>query len=50
MCLPDQVNNINNSQFMEITVDSGAAENVMPEYMAPGTPVEYSDEQAAGVV
>ena len=48
--MPDQVNNVNNSQFMEITVDSGAAENVMPEYMAPGTPVEYSDEQAAGVV
>ena len=44
------MNQVTNSKFLEITVDSGAAENVMPEYMAPETPVEYSDEQAAGVV
>ena len=35
---------------MEITIDSGAAENVMPERMAPKVPVQYSEEQAAGVV
>ena len=43
------LNNIN-SEYIEITVDSGAAENVMPEHMAPGTQTEYSEEQAAGVV
>ena len=48
--VPEQVNQVTNSKFLEITVASGAAENVMPEYMAPETPVEYSDEQAAGVV
>ena len=33
---------------MEITIDSGAGENVMPEYMAPSTPVQESKE--AGVL
>ena len=39
-----------NNDYIEITVDSGAAENVMPEHLAPGTKTEYSEEQAAGVV
>ena len=33
---------------MELTIDSGAGENVMPEYMAPSTPVQESKE--AGVL
>ena len=45
-----QVNHLDNSQYLEVTVDSGAAENVIPKHMAPRTPVEPSDEQAAGVV
>ena len=48
--VPDQVNHVSDSQYLELTVDSGAAENVMPKYMAPKTPVEHSEEQAAGVV
>ena len=32
-------------RYMAITVDSGAAENVMPEHLAPSTPLEYSEEQ-----
>ena len=34
--VPDQVNHVSNSQYLELTVDSGAAENVKPKYMAPG--------------
>ena len=37
-------------QFLELTVDSGAGENVMNEKMAPRTPLRYSDEQDAGVL
>ena len=48
--LPSQVNSVGGDQYMEITIDSGAAENVMPERMAPKVPVQYSEEQAAGVV
>ena len=33
---------------MELTIDSGAGENVMPEHMAPYTPVQHSKE--AGVL
>ena len=44
------MSHVSNSKYLELTVDSGAAENVMPKYMAPGTPVVPSDEQAAGVV
>ena len=45
-----QVNNLDHSQYLEVTVDSGAAENVMPKHMAPRIPLEPSDEQASGVV
>ena len=45
-----QVNRVGAHQSMEITIDSGAAENVMPERVAPNVPVQYSEEQAAGVV
>ena len=38
------------SDFMEITVDSGASENVMPNHLAPGTPVEHSEEQDKGTL
>ena len=48
--VPEPVNAVNDTKFMDITVDSGAADNVMLEHMAPGIPLEHSDEQAAGVV
>ena len=48
--MPEPVNAVNDTKFMDITVDSGAADNVMPEHMAPGVPLEQSDEEMAGVV
>ena len=44
------VNYVNDDQFLDFTVDSGAGENVMSEHMAPQVPVQYSTEQDAGVV
>ena len=43
-----EVNHMGRTDHMELTIDSGAGENVMPEYMAPYTPVLESKE--AGVV
>ena len=43
-----EVSNVIPTDQMELTIDSGAGENVMPEYMAPGTPVQQSTE--AGVL
>ena len=31
-------------KFIDLTIDSGAGENVMPGYMAPNTPVQNSTE------
>ena len=36
--------------FLELTIDSGAGENVMSEHMAPRTPVQVSREQQSGVM
>ena len=44
------VNYVNDDQFLDFTVDSGAGENVMSEHMAPQVPVQHSTEQDAGVV
>ena len=44
------VNYMNDDQYLEFTVDSGAGENVMSEHMAPQVPVQHSSEQDAGVV
>ena len=43
-----EVSHVIPADHMELTIDSGAGENVMPEYMAPQTPVQQSKE--AGVV
>ena len=45
-----ELNAVDDDSYIELTIDSGAGENVMPEYMAPKTPVRYSREQDAGVV
>ena len=45
-----EMNYINDDQYLDFTVDSGAGENVMSEHMAPQVPVQYSTEQDAGVV
>ena len=45
-----ELNIVDGDNYMELTIDSGAGENVMPEYMAPKTPVQHSKEQDAGVV
>ena len=47
---PQSVHHVGSDDFMEITVDSGAAENMMPPDMAPSTPLLTSQEQAAGVL
>ena len=44
------VDYLNDDQYLELTIDSGAGENVMSEQMAPQVPVQYSSEQDAGVV
>ena len=44
------LNAVAEDQFIDLTIDSGAGENVMPEHIAPKTPTQYSSEQAAGVV
>ena len=36
--------------FLELTIDSGAGENVMSEHMAPRTQVQVSRGQQAGVM
>ena len=43
-----EISNVIPADHMELTIDSGAGENVMPEYMAPCTPVQQSKE--AGVM
>ena len=45
---PTEVSNVIPADHMELTIDSGAGENVMPEYMAPCTPLQQSKE--AGVM
>ena len=40
-CEVYEVNSVNKSDYMEITIDSGASENVMPPHMAPGTILEH---------
>ena len=45
---PTEISNVIPADQMELTIDSGAGENVMPEYMAPCTPVQQSKE--AGVM
>ena len=45
-----QVDYINDDQYLDFTVDSGAGENVMSEHMAPQVPVQHSTGQDAGVV
>ena len=45
---PVEMSHVGREDRMELTIDSGAGENVMPEYMAPNTPVMQSKE--AGVV
>ena len=45
-----ELNSVHEDEFLELTIDSGAGENVMSELMAPRTPVQYSKEQDAGVV
>ena len=45
---PTEISNVIPADHMELTIDSGAGENVMPEYMAPCTPVQKSKE--AGVM
>ena len=45
---PIKISHMGREDQMELTIDSGAGENVMPEYMAPNTPVKQSQE--AGVV
>ena len=42
-----EVSNVNKENQMELTIDSGAGENVMPGYMAPYTPVTTSKEAGA---
>ena len=44
------VDYVHDDQFVEVTIDSGAGENVMSENMAPRVPVQHSSEQDAGVV
>ena len=44
------VRNVDTKQSIVISVDSGAAENVMPEHMAPKFKVRHSEEQDMGVV
>ena len=44
------VSYMNEDQYLDFTVDSGAGENVMPEHIAPQVPVQHSTEQDAGVV
>ena len=46
----EELNSVYDDEYLELTIDSGAGENVMSEHMAPKTPVEYSKEQDAGVV
>ena len=46
----EELNSAYDDEYLELTIDSGAGENVMSEHMAPKTPVEYSKEQDAGVV
>ena len=41
---PTEVSHIAKADQMELTIDSGAGENVMPGYMAPHTPVTESKE------
>ena len=43
-----EMSHVGREDRMELTIDAGAGENVMPEYMAPNTPVMQSKE--AGVV
>ena len=38
------MSNLNKDDQMELTIDSGAGEKVMPAYMAPNTPVTESKE------
>ena len=45
-----QLGSVFDDQFLELTVDSSAGEDVMNEKMAPRTPLRYSDEQDAGVL
>ena len=45
-----ELNHLSADDFMELTIDSGAGENVMPAYLAPNTPIRHSPEQDAGVV
>ena len=49
-CEAQEVNNVLQQDYIEITVDSGASENVMLKHMAPGTPVEHSEEQDKGTL
>ena len=42
------INAVTDDQFLELTIDSGAGESVMPEYLAPTVPVQHSKE--AGVM
>ena len=43
-----EISHVIPADHMELTIDSGAGENVMPEHMAPYTPVQQSKE--AGVL
>ena len=43
-----EISHVTPEDQMELTIDSGAGENVMPEYMAPHTPMQQSKE--AGVM
>ena len=43
-----EISHVTQADQMELTIDSGAGENVMPDYMAPYTPVQQSKE--AGVM
>ena len=45
-----ELSTVRDDTFLELTIDSGAGENVMSEHMAPRTLVQVSREQQAGVM
>ena len=45
-----ELGTVRDDTFLELTIDSGAGENVMFEHMAPRTQVQVSRRQQAGVM
>ena len=44
VCQKTEISHVAKEDHMDLTIDSGAGENVMPGYMAPYTPVTESKE------